>query len=130
MAAIKSLSVVAKVVADAQEKTKQKGYHDHIEAALNDPGNLCIKESQLNNTEVKFDTRYVGKVRTSLHIFLCVKIIIGIGVRVDGACTSCCLIDCCHAINLSVFTEHILLVLRRVGRAIDVCTHNLHRIGT
>lgn len=63
MAAIKSLSVVAKVVADAQEKTKQKGYHDHIEAALNDPGNLCIKESQLNNTEVKFDTRYVGKVR-------------------------------------------------------------------
>lgn len=57
-----SASVMAKVVADAQEKTKQRSYHDQIEAAVNAPASLCIKESHLDKDSVKFDSRHVGKV--------------------------------------------------------------------
>lgn len=50
----------AKVVADAQEKTK--GYLPRIEAAVDDPSQ-CIEESHLDKEVVGYSTRTVGKVR-------------------------------------------------------------------
>lgn len=52
-------AVVARVVADAQEKTK--GYLPRIEAAVEDNGQ-CIEESHLDQEAVGYSTRTVGKV--------------------------------------------------------------------
>lgn len=65
MGAIAASEAMAKVVDDAQEKTKQKSYQDPIHAALSDPSRLCIKESRLDKDLVMYDKRHVGKVRDS-----------------------------------------------------------------
>lgn len=55
----------AKVVADAQEKTK--GYLPRIEAAVDDPSQ-CIEESHLDKEVVGYSTRTVGKVWSGLVV--------------------------------------------------------------
>lgn len=79
-----SSSTVAKVVADAQEKTKQRNYHDQIEAAVNAPTSLCIKESQLDKNSVKFDSRHVGKVCHAMLRCTCVYCGVGVLLQVMG----------------------------------------------
>ena len=59
---------VAKVVADAQEKTK--GYLPRIEVAVEDPGQ-CIEESHLDKEAVGYSTRTVGKVWLDFGLWLC-----------------------------------------------------------
>lgn len=58
--AAKALSE-AKVVADAQDKTKR--YLGRIEAAVDDAAKQCIEESHLDQELVGHSKRKVGKVR-------------------------------------------------------------------
>lgn len=57
--AMATTASVAKVVADAQEKTKS--YLPAIKACIGD-ASQCIEESHLDKGKVDFQTRTVGKV--------------------------------------------------------------------